>query len=82
MRLKSNLIAKGVDKDLVEECLNESLEENPESSIMDVANKYLKNKNIDEKTITKLIRFLSYRGYEFDKINSVISSLKKGASEE
>ena len=81
MRLKGNLIAKGVDKDLVEECINEIWEENSESSIEDVAKKYLKNKILDEKTIPKLIRFLSYRGYEFDKINSLISVLKKGDME-
>ena len=78
MRLKGNLIAKGVDKDLVDECLQEAMEENPESSIMDVAKKYLKNKTLDEKNIQKLIRFLSYRGYEFDSINSLLSALKKG----
>jgi SOS response regulatory protein OraA/RecX len=43
-----------------------------------VASKYLKNKEIDDKTIQKLIRFLSYRGYDFDKINAVVSRLKKG----
>ena len=78
MRLKGNLIAKGVDKDLVDECILEAMEEDSTSSIDMVASKYLKNKEIDDKTIQKLIRFLSYRGYDFDKINAVVSRLKKG----
>ena len=78
MRLKGNLVAKGVDKTLVDECIAEAMEENPESSIDMVATKYLKNKTIDDKTIQKLIRFLSYRGYDFDSINKVVYSLKKG----
>jgi SOS response regulatory protein OraA/RecX len=43
-----------------------------------VADKYMRNKDVTPENIAKLIRFLSYRGYEFDKINAYIGRLKRG----
>ncbi len=41
-----------------------------------LAEKYLKNKPRDLKTMQKLQRFLLYRGFDFDIVNSVIRKFK------
>lgn len=76
LKLKSQLKQKGVAETIIETLLNEEIE--IEDSLEKVAEKYLKNKEINEKNIIKLARFLSSRGYEFDKINGYISRLRKG----
>ena len=76
LKLKSQLRLKGVSESIIDNLLEEEIE--IEDSLESVAEKYLKNKEINEKNIVKLARFLSSRGYEFDKINGYISRLRKG----
>ena len=76
LKLKSQLRLKGVAESIIDALLDEEVE--IEDSLDRVAEKYLKNKEINEKNIIKLARFLSSRGYEFDKINAYISKLRKG----
>ena len=76
LKLKSQLRSKGVAETIIDTLLDEEIE--IEDSLENVAEKYLKNKEINEKNIIRLARFLSSRGYEFDKINSYISRLRKG----
>ena len=76
LKLKSQLRLKGVSESIIDNLLEEEIE--IEDSLESVAEKYLKNKEINEKNIVKLARFLSSRGYEFDKINGCISRLRKG----
>jgi len=73
LKLISGLKSKGISDSIIDN-LFEEIE--VESSIETVANKYLKNKIIDEKTYIKLSRFLYSRGYQFDEINSYINKLK------
>ncbi|MBE5736568.1 MAG: hypothetical protein E7356_04390 [Clostridiales bacterium] len=74
IKLKLNLKQKGVADTIIDKCLYG--EEEIESSIDRVASKYLKNKEINKDTLNKLSRFLYSRGYEFDEINSYISSIQ------
>lgn len=76
LKLKSQLRARGVSEKIIDRLLDEEIE--LDDSLEKVAEKYLKNKEINEKNIVKLARFLSSRGYEFDKINGYISRLRKG----
>ena len=76
LKLKSQLRSKGVSETIIDTLLDEEIE--IKDSLESVAEKYLKNKEINEKNIIRLARFLSSRGYEFDKINSYISRLRKG----
>ena len=76
LKLKSQLRLKGVSESIIDNLLEE--DKQIEDSLESVAEKYLKNKEINEKNIVKLARFLSSRGYEFDKINGYISRLRKG----
>lgn len=76
LKLKAMLKQKGVSDRIIEDTLDGD-EEVPDS-LEATANKYLKNKELNEKNILKLSRFLYSRGYEFDRINSYIGALKKG----
>ncbi len=76
LKLKAMLKQKGVSDKIVDEVLGDDGE--VQDSLEKTATKYLKNKELNEKNILKLSRFLYSRGYEFDKINSYISTLKKG----
>lgn len=68
-KLKQKLIMSGISKDLIDDKLND-LED--EDSCLTNANKFLKNKIMDQKTREKLIRRLTYLGYSWDSINSVL----------
>jgi len=72
-KLKSMLMQKGVSQEIISNVLD-GIEEN--SSIEAVANKYMKNRTFDEKTKTKLIRFLMSRGYDFDEVKSIVEKYK------
>ena len=71
-KLKQKLIMSGISKDLIDEKLND-LED--EDSCLTNAKKFLKNKIMDQKTREKLIRRLTYLGYSWDSINSVLKTL-------
>ena len=71
-KLKQKLIMSGISKDLIDEKLND-LED--EDSCLTNAKKFLKNKIMDQKTREKLIRCLTYLGYSWDSINSVLKTL-------
>ena len=71
-KLKQKLIMSGISKDLIDEKLNDL---GDEDSCLTNANKFLKNKIMDQKTREKLIRRLTYLGYSWDSINSVLKTL-------
>ena len=71
-KLKQKLIMSGISKDLKDEKLND-LED--EDSCQKNKKKFLKNKIMDQKTREKLIRRLTYLGYSWDSINSVLKTL-------
>ena len=71
-KLKQKLIMSGISKDLIDEKLNDL---GDEDSCLTNAKKFLKNKIMDQKTHEKLIRRLTYLGYSWDSINSVLKTL-------
>lgn len=73
LKLKSMLRAKGVSQEIVDNLLEDI---NIESSVEVVADKYMKNKILDEKTKTKFIRFLMSRGYDYDEVKAVVDKFK------
>ncbi len=74
IKLKNNLMLKGISKDYLEEYF--SYFESDFDNLMEVANKYLKNKEKTYENFTKLYRHLASKGYNYDEINSVINKLK------
>lgn len=75
LKLVSELKNKGVSEKIIDNLFEDDVEMT--ESIEIVAEKYLKNKIVDEKTLQKLSRFLYSRGYEFDKINRVVNERRK-----
>ena len=76
LKLISGLKSKGISDKIIDNLFDEG-EVEIVDSLESVANKYLKNKIIDEKTCLKLSRFLYSRGFQFDEINSFVNKLKK-----
>ena len=70
-KIKYDLIKKGVDEKIIEGAL-ENYEEDL-SVIENLALKYLKNKQKDYKTKTKLFSHLASKGFDFENINKVIN---------
>ena len=79
-RIKQELLNKGISHAEVDDQVQIDTQDQLECA-MTLAQKYLKNKDRDVKTMQKLQRFLLYRGFDFDVVNSVIRNFK-GASAE
>jgi regulatory protein len=73
LKLKSMLRAKGVSQEIVDNLLDDM---EIESSIESVADKYMRNKVLDDKVQSKLVRFLMSRGYDYDEVKSVVEKYK------
>ncbi len=78
--LKTKLFEKGISKNIIEEVLEEF--EAKEEIIDKLLIKKLGNKEINQDNLTKCIRFLSSRGFNFDEIKQAINRLKSGALED
>ena len=74
-RIKQELLAKGVDRQDAETYSQLDHEDMLQSATL-LAQKYMKNKPSDTPTLVKLQRYLAYRGYDFDIINSIINIYK------
>ncbi len=72
-KLKQKLIGFGVKADIFDELLTEF---NDIPTCKKTTEKFLKNKQIDEKTIQKLVRNLQSKGYNYETIKSVLNELK------
>lgn len=73
MYLKSALKQKGIKDSIINEVLSEY--EVDEEEILNIAKKYLKNKQQDEKTKQKLYRYLLSKGFTYEQTNKAISKL-------
>ena len=75
LKLIQALKGKGITEATIDNVFAED-ELKMQDSIDKVAQKYLKNKELNQDTYIKLNRFLYSRGYDFEQINSYINSLK------
>lgn len=74
-RLKQELVSKGIAVTLAEE--HSKLDsEQAQADATRLAEKYMKNKPHDVKTLQKLQRYLLSRGYGFDTVNTVVRDYK------
>ncbi|MBR2975123.1 MAG: RecX family transcriptional regulator [Clostridia bacterium] len=74
-RIKQELLAKGVDKANAE-LYSQVDGEQALQSATNLAQKYMKGKSCDTPTLVKLQRYLAYRGFDFDVINSVVGNYR------
>ena len=74
-RLKQELVSKGIAVSLAEEHSEIDFEQ-ALSDATRLAEKYMKNKPQDVKTLQKLQRYLLSRGYSFDIVNNILRNYK------
>lgn len=74
-RIKQELLNKGISHNDVDDHVQVDADDQL-TSATSLAQKYLKNKQRDVKTMQKLQRFLLYRGFDFDVVNTVIRTFK------
>ena len=75
LKLKNNLIQKGIDAKYLEEYFAEY--ETDMDTVMNIAEKYMKNKDCSYDNLSKLYRHLASKGYSYDEINTVINKFKE-----
>ena len=75
LRLINDLKSRGISESIIDNLFADEIE--IVDSIEDVANKYLKNKEINDQTLVKLNRFLYSRGYEFEDISRLLSQIRR-----
>ena len=74
-RIKSELLQKGIHKELIDSV---EVEADTQRQTADaLAQKYMKGKDRDVKTLQKLQRFLVYRGFDYDTVGQIISRYRK-----
>lgn len=74
-RLKQELVSKGIPLSLAEDhCQIDG--EQAEVDARHLAEKYMRNKPRDVKTLQKLQRYLLSRGYSYETVNAVVRSCK------
>lgn len=71
-KLKQKLISFGVNQEILNEVLTDM---NDSETCIKHAKKFLKNKELNEKTKEKLIRNLASKGFGYDTIKSALYSL-------
>lgn len=78
-KLKYDLLAKGVNEEIVEAKLSEMLDdEGEEEKCLKIASKYLNNKQFDLKTKQKFYNHMAGKGYEFALISKAWEVITNG----
>jgi len=80
-RIKRELKEKGIPSQLVESLLNE-VELDETGAALAVAQKFIKNRTLDDKTKQRLFRHLAARGFSYDTIRQVMSQIGVSFDEE
>ena len=73
-RIKSELFAKGIAPEFVEEAIDE-LSEDYADTLKELIKKRLKG-DFEQKNKDRTIRYFIYRGYSFDEVKRIISELE------
>ena len=71
LKLKQQLMQKGISEKLVDEALEDEEFEQSEQ-ISKLAEKYMKNKEDSKENYIKLFRYLMGKGFEYEEIKSVL----------
>lgn len=74
LKLKNNLLLKGIDAKYLETYFSDY--ESDFEAIMQIAEKYMKNKEHTYDNLSKLYRHLASKGYSYDEINGVVNKYK------
>ncbi len=75
LKLQQELMQKGIAKNIIDKVLQDYDEED---GCLVLARKKALNKDLDDpKVYAQLVRFLQYRGYEWEKIKDAIDQVRK-----
>lgn len=74
LKIINNLRQKGISEKDIDEVMQEF--ESDTQSILTLAQKYMKNKEINQDNMAKLYRHLLSKGFGYDEVNSVLRSIK------
>jgi regulatory protein len=75
-KLKYDLLAKGISSEIIESKLAEISDDDENEKCLAFAEKFMKNREIDQKTKQKLYNHLLGKGFEFSTISSVWEKVK------
>lgn len=75
--LKRQLRQKGIDEKCADKAINEHFEDETEPCLQ-IAEKYMRNKDATFENFGKCYRYLLSKGFSFDVASSAIDALKKG----
>ena len=79
LKLKQELMLKGIDQKIIDEVLQDYDEED---GCLVLARKKALNKDLDDpKVYAQLVRFLQYRGYDWEQIKSAIDKVRANEDE-
>lgn len=74
LKIINNLRQKGISEKDIDEVMQEF--ESDTQSILTLAHKYIKNKEINQDNMAKLYRHLLSKGFGYEEVNSVVRSIK------
>lgn len=77
VKIRYMLSAKGVSRDVIDKALEEIDQDKADSRLEKLLQNKLKSLKDDPQCRLKLLRFALGRGYSYDEVNSLISSLLK-----
>ena len=77
VKIRYMLSAKGVSRDVIDEALKEIDQDKADSRLEKLLQNKFKSLKDDPQCRLKLLRFALGRGYSYDEVNSLISSLLK-----
>jgi len=72
--IQQRLMQKGVDRESINIAVSEITDQTELATTL--AEKYMRNKNADQKTMQKLYRFLLSKGFDYDTVNYVTNKYK------
>ena len=74
--IKNKLYLKGIDKKVIEECVSQIPADREYDNASALAGKYMKNKEVDKKTLSNLYNYLAKRGFSSDVCTKVLYDFK------
>lgn len=75
LKIEHELTAKGISKDIINATLENFVPD--DDVILNLSKKFLKNKEINADSLSKLSRHLFSKGFSYDEIKNVINMLRR-----
>ena len=74
--IRNKLYRRGVSREIIEQATSEISEQEQEQVARQVAEKYMRNKDIQRENLNKLYRHLAGKGFEFDLVATIVGEWK------